>query len=123
LAVFPFGDGNKLVVYSETSWEVTQPLLYEVYAGRQLVIRATAFYYRNPDKPMPQFHLVSGGSVVGIVADSAPRELLIMFDSSSSKSWPYSTDTETLVESQGKRKELLAAMNARSKDGFYLGDH
>lgn len=119
LAEYRLARQHRLVLSAETSWEVSQPLLYEVYEDNKIVVPATDFYYRNPDKPMPKFQLISGKSVFGIVDAASPKKLLIMHDVSSEKTWPRRGDNETFVESALRCKELLAVINAEAKDGPY----
>ena len=67
---------------------------------------------------MPKFSLIKYGDLAGVVADSAPKELLIIHDFGSGKSWPHQGD-ETWQEAYKKRDELLEAFNARSRNGHF----
>ena len=112
------GDDREVVIYEDTTWEVSIPLSYEVHDGGKVVLPAAYFYYGAPDS-IPEFVIVVTDKVVGIAEKKKPKVLVAIHDFASGESWPYQGPNEGTDDMESKRYRLLKALNEAHPSGGY----
>lgn len=108
LATLPCGEGRKIIITAPTTWEVSQPILYQVIVDGKIAVPKYCFYGRPPHEEL-QIRLVSAedGNLVGVVLErDDSRNVLILHDFATSDSWPA---VLFYGSSSVERKKLLDA--------------
>jgi hypothetical protein len=127
IAKFDAGSGQNVMLYKKVWWEGTQPLLYEVTVNKAVVSPKYCFYYRAPDKPLPEFRIILGGdgNMVAIVDSSDPHSLLVLHDFATGWSFPRASSImsgtyDEQIDRYNKDKETyLAKFRTLRRDNRY----
>lgn len=90
VATLDCGGGRKIIITAASSWEMSQPVCYQVVVDGATVVPKWTFHYAHPPERL-RFSLVTAeeGDLVGVVSESGDRhDALILHDFRTGDSWP-----------------------------------
>jgi hypothetical protein len=119
ITTFDCGARGKIIITAASSWEISQPVYYQIVTDGKIVVQKSTFYYAYPGENM-RFSIVTAenGNLVGVVSDrDCGHVVLILHDFGTCESWPaifYVGDSEDV------KKRLVDAFNRLKAENLGL---